>query len=225
MTKVSLNNLWGWKMDNSNIKLLSVYYSTEKLLKDDLASPLMSAIRPVINVQEHSYSLIVEKALPNLIDKVSAKKLLLYLNDRFSKIDSGEIKPFKFVGFELNADEIVEQVKIHDTFSLVYKYFFKELLILRYEHVDTVRGYVNAELAALNEHLNTREMKMLRKVISHQKSRSPLSLDLDILLEIIDTIHEVSATVCGPTIADLALSRAVMKTGRSTSAFDATIFL
>ena len=212
-------------MDNSNIKLLSIYYSTEKFLRTDLASPLISAIRPVIGVQEHSYGLIVEKALPNLISTVSPEKLLRALKRKFAKIDTGETSPTQIIGYELTADEIVEQVKMHDCFSLVYKNFFKELLILRYEHVDTVRKKVNMEIDGLSQYLKSHEMKVLRKVISGQSLRSPLSLDLDILLEIIDVLHGTTSEVCGPSVADLVLSKAVMKTGRTTSTFDATLFL
>ena len=72
--------------NNSNIKLLSLYYSTERFLKNNLASPLISAVRPVIAVEEHSYGLIVEKAMPNLVSKVNAEKFLKLLRKNSLKL-------------------------------------------------------------------------------------------------------------------------------------------
>ncbi len=212
-------------MDNSNIKLLSMYYSTEKFLKTDLASPLLSAIRPVIGVEEHSYGLIVEKALPNLVSNINPEKLLAALRKKFTKIDSGEICPTKFVGHELTADQIVDQAKMHDTFNILYRTFFKELTIQRYEDVEFVRTNVAAKIAYLNKYFNDREITMLKNVFSDEHSRYPLSMDLDILIEIVDTMHEVTAITSSPAIADLVLSKAVMDTTKVSAEFDARIFL
>lgn len=212
-------------MDNSNIKLLSVYYSTEKFFKNGLASPLISSIRPVIGVQEHSYSLIVDKALPNLVKNVNPDKLAALLCKRFAKINTGQIPSKIIVGNELSADKIVEQTKMHDTFNTLFRKYFDELKMQRFEIAETAHTNVMVEINALNKRINIREMQMLRKMFASQPGRSPLSMDQDILLEIIDIMHAVTAILSTTAIADSVLSQAVIQTTKVTSAFDAEIFL
>ena len=212
-------------MDNSNIKMLSMYYSTESFLKTDFAAPLLAAIRPVIDVKEHDYKLILEKALPNLISSVNPEKILESIKDKFAKIDSGEISPVKFVGHEFSADQIVEQSQVHDTFNVLYRNFFNELTIQRADDVSFVRNYVVEMIEDVNLYSNFQEMAMLRKVFSNGVSRYPLSMDREILIEIVNTIHEVTDIVSGTEVAESVLSKAIMETIKVSAKYDAKFFL
>ncbi len=202
-----------------------MYYSTEKCLRTDLAFPLISAIRPVIDVEENNYNVIIEKALPSLVSNVKPEKLLSALRKKFTKIDSGEVCPSTFVGHELTTDEIVEQVRMHDTFNVFYRDFFRELAIQQPEVVEPVRAYVVETIEGLNRHFNVREMKMLRNMFSSAHGRYPLSMDLNVMVETVDTMHEVTEIVSGKAIADKVLSKAMVDTAKTIEKFDTKFFL
>ena len=62
-------------VNTGNLRMLSMYYSAPNLYKNDLAEPLLRAIRPLINVQYHSLCLLVEKVVSNIEYKIEFKKL------------------------------------------------------------------------------------------------------------------------------------------------------
>jgi len=208
-----------------NIRMLSVYYSTQKFFKNDLAAPLVSAIRPVINVQEHSYSLLVEKALPNMKGRINSKKLQDWLKRNFYRIDSGKIKPTKFIGHTLKTDEIVENAKKHDTYTALYKAFFKELSILRYECSSKVGDDIIYEIMRYHDGLDEQEKSMLKHTFSDFYQRPPITLDMDMLKELVDIMHGSAEKSCGSSIADLALSNAAIAAKNTAPSYDVYKFL
>ena len=129
------------------------------------------------------------------------------------------------MGHELSTDQIVEQIKMHDTFNVLYRTFFRELAALQSDAEYSIRENVAEKVAIMNKHFNDNETQMLRRVFSHNKSRYPLSINQEILVEIVDTMHEVTSIKSGPSIADMILSKAVLEATKESVTFDTRIFL
>lgn len=208
-----------------NIRMLSVYYSAQSLFKNDLSAPLLSAVRPLINVQEHSLSLLIEKLLPNLKCRVEFKRMQKRVGKNFSKIDSGRIKPTAFVGHRLKTDEIVENALKHDTYSAIYKEFFRELLVLCNESVDGIRDEFVAKVMHGQLKLSEREKIVMQNAICNFEKRPPISLGLDEMKDLVDVMHNCVSTSCGSIVADAALATAVLHAEKVAPDFSAQQFI
>lgn len=208
-----------------NIRMLSIYYSVQNMYKNDLAAPLLSAIRPLINVQEHSLSLLVEKLTPNLKFKVREDMLCKRLKESFRKIDSGVVKPTVFLGHTLETDEIVENSARHDTYKAIYTGFFDEISILRYDCAAKVKRMFVGEIMGYKGRLSEREKKMLKQAYSNFDKRPPLSLNVETIKDMVDIMHDCANCCCGPDIADSTLSTAVLNADRQSPNYKAQNFI
>ena len=71
------------------------------------------------------------------------------------------------------------------------------------------------------------EVQLFRALFSKNKaqSRSPITVELAQLQEIIDSMHEATCQQCGPAFADQLLSFSVKEAGEKVPKFDATVFI
>ena len=158
-------------------------------------------------------------------DKISARKLHKWVKNNFSKIDSGKITPYNFIGSHLKTDEIVENAKMHDAYTALYKEFFKELYIKRNECAVNVRENMIENFLQYDDGLNLRERRMLKSAFSNFKKRPPISIEQQVLKGLIDVMHESAANCCGHSVADTILSNAAKTVNANSNTYDVYKFL
>lgn len=201
-------------VNTGNLRMLSVYYSAQNLYKNDLAEPLLRAIRPLINVQPQNLSLLVEKVMSNLKYKIEFKKLEEKISNNFAKIDSGRIRPNTFLGHQMEVDEIVDSSLHHDVYFTIYKGCLKELSMLRYECAVHVREEFTKRIGHEEIGLSQREKVMMQNAINNFRRRPPISLDMEVMKNIIEMMHDCIMHSCDLNIADTTLSTAILKADR-----------
>ena len=197
---------------NENLRLLGVYYSAQNVFKDDLSAPLLNDVRPVINVNEHSLSLLVEKILPNLEKRVSHQRVEKSTKKVFRQIDSGKIDPKRIIGSHLDADQIVKNAYQHDSYKALYRTYFNELTLKNRNCVNEVRNLMVDRVLNDEFDLNGREKKMMKNALLNLKKRPPISLELETMKNFVDVMHETVENCCGPSIADKVLTNALKRT-------------
>ena len=195
-----------------NLRLLSVYYSAQSVFKDDLSAPLLSAVRPVINVNEHSLSLLVDKIIPNLDKRVRYRRVEKSTKKVFRQIDSGKIDPKRIIGSHLDADQIVKNAYTHDSYKALYRTYFNELTLKNRSCVDEVRNLMIARVLNDEFNLNGREKKMMKNALLNFKKRPPISLELETMKNFVDVMHETVENCCGSSIADKVLTNTLRRT-------------
>lgn len=210
---------------NSNIKMLSVYYSAQNLYKDDLSAPLLNAIQPYLKVDEHDYGLLVDKALPFFGRKIGYKSLLRRIEKNFSRIDSGEINPTVFLGHDMRVNEIIEHAKRHDTYKMLYGMFFKILHSKKYSCAETVRKQFLLRVTKYCNKLNNKEKAMLQNAFTNKRRRLPLSVSMGMQQVLLDIMHDCVSEYCGVKIADKVLAQSVKKVTKMDLEYDVRNFL
>ena len=208
-------------INNNNIKMLSMYYSAQNVYKNDLSEPLLNAVRPFIDVKEHSYGLLIEKIQPKLERKISYKNLYARIKENFDRIDSGDIKSTMFLGHRMSIDEIVENAGKHDTYSALYKGFFNELKGDRCNCFEDARENFIERMMGSNVGISDREKPMLRLAFTNLKRRPPISLEVNTLKILVDMMYDSVTESCGPSITDRALSSAINKADKISNEFSA----
>lgn len=210
-------------MDKQNIKLLGIYYAAQKVLLNNLAAPLARSIAPALELKQHDSELVVQKALPFLKKGVNAEKLKLVIDKLFSQIDAGEIKPNHYLGQDFSAEETLEQLEKHDAFIMVYQDFVEQLREHRAEAVSGILEQVTVDLVTLK--LNSVETLQLKALFADNNLRSPLTLTVEQLRDIVDSLYDATCKVLGPAVTDKMLSQAVKQANSANLNFNAATFL
>lgn len=208
-------------MQDINLRLLGVYYAAQKILLNNLAAPLGHSIKPLLNSDD--YELIATKAIPCLTEGVNKEKLESLVEKIFTQIESGAIKPSQYVGHTFSLEETLDQFEIHDGFMALHTYFFANVEALSPEDLDKVSDNVLSEVSSLK--FDTVEMVALKQLFLGEIMRSPLTLEVNDLQEVVDCMYEGSCSVFGPAKTDQMLSAAVKDTANLIHNFNASIFL
>jgi len=208
-------------MQTNNTKLLGIYYAAQKILLDNLAAPLGHGLKPIISSED--YELIASKALPFLKRGVNKDKLEVLVEKIFTQINSGVIKPNQYVGHEFSLEETIDQFEIHDGFMALHNSFFQNIESLSQDDVEKISDKVLEELVKLK--FNPVEMMTLKELFMGEAVRSPLTLEISGLQDVVDCMYESSCNVYGPTKTDQMLSTAVKDASERIPSFNAGIFL
>ena len=140
----------------------------------------------------------------------------------FTQIDSGSIKPSQYVGHEFSVEETIDQFEVHDGFMALHAYFFANLGSTA-EETEIVNDKVLAELVKLK--FSAVEMMTLKELFTGVSVRSPLTLGVNGLQDVVDCMYQSSCDVYGPTKTDQLLSLAVKDVSNKIPDFNAGIFL
>ena len=130
-------------MKTNNIKMLGIYYSAQKILFNNLAAPLGNGLKSVIVSDD--YELVSMKALPFLKQGVNKEKLEGLIERIFTQIDSGAIKPNRYIGHAFSLEETIEQFEIHDSFMALHDSFFNHIESLNQDDIETISELFNSE--------------------------------------------------------------------------------
>lgn len=207
-------------MQTNNIKLLGIYYAAQKILLDNLAAPMGHGLKPMLTSED--YELVANKTLPFLKKGVNSEKLTSLVEKIFTQIDSGSIKPSQYVGHEFSVEETIDQFEVHDGFMALHAYFFTNLGSSA-EETEIVNDKVLAELVKLK--FSAVEMMTLKELFTGVSVRSPLTLGVNGLQDVVDCMYQSSCDVYGPTKTDQLLSLAVKDVSNKIPDFNAGIFL
>ena len=202
---MAANILGGSVMDYVNIKILGVYYSVQKALNNNLATPMARDIKPIIGIVKDDFTLLTTKVLQHIKAQSSEEKLREFFRQLFYKIDSGEVKPEQYLGHEFSAEQTIEQMQVHDSFMALYDAFFD--LHSSKEEVSAIKEGTLSEVKKLG--LAKNEMWMFREMFAKEEQRSPITLEIDMLRDIVDLMYEASCKFNGPVVTDKLLSEAV----------------
>ena len=209
-------------MDIVNLKMLGIYYSVQKLLSDNIASPMALDIKPIIGMARDDYDVLTKKVLSHLRKKPDSEKMNAYFKSLFRKIDRGEIKPERYLGHKYSADETIKQMQMHDSFMALYDSFFNQFA----EAPKVVTSIREAALSDIQQlKIQKNEYWMFKEMMIKQEQRSPLTLDLENLRDVVDVMYEAACTYHGPASTDRFLSQAVKESSRLVPAFRADNFL
>lgn len=204
----------------NNIKLLGIYYAAQKILLDNLAAPMGHGLKPILTSED--YELVANKTLPFLKKGVNREKLTSLVEKIFTQIDSGSIKPSQYVGHEFSVEETLDQFEVHDGFMALHAFFFGNLGSNDKE-IEIVNDKVLTELVKLK--FSAVEMMTLKELFTGASVRSPLTLGVDGLQDVVDCMYQSSCDVYGPTKTDQLLSLAVKDVSNKIPDFNAGIFL
>ena len=112
-------------MDNTNIKLLALYYSLQKKLEKGLAAPMINLVKPIISLSKDDYKTVAMKTLPFLKGNIKLEDLEKYIENTFVAIDSGEMAADRYLGSKLDSSKIIDQLQVHDVFMCIFNNFFE----------------------------------------------------------------------------------------------------
>lgn len=213
----------GSSMDYVNLKMLGVYYGVQKALNNNVASPLVRDIKPVISIVKDDFGMLTQKVLPHIKSKSSSssKKLNVFCQKLFHKIDSGQIKPERYLGSRLTADETIDQMEIHDSFMTLYDAFFEQFQ--GNQVVESIRETTLNEMKKFD--MRKEEFWMFKQMMISDTQRSPITFQLEGLCDVVDVMYEVSSQIHGPVRTDKFLSQAVKESIKITPKFRADNFL
>ena len=209
-------------MDYVNLKMLGVYYGVQKALNNNVASPLARDIKPIISIVKDDFEMLTQNVLPHIKSKSSStKKLNAFFQKLFHKIDSGQIKPERYLGSRFTVDQTIEQMEIHDSFMTLYDAFFKQFQGNRI--VGSIRKTTLNELKKFD--MRKDEFWMFKQMMISEAQRSPITFQLEGLRDVVDVIYEVSSQFHGPVRTDNFLSKAVKESIEIAPKFRADNFL
>ena len=208
-------------MKTDNIRLLGIYYATQKILLNNLAAPLGHGLKPIIKLED--YDLVASKAMPYLKTGVDKGKLETIVEQIFTQINSGEIKHEQYIGHEFSLEETLDQFELHDGFVTLHSSFFQSIESISQEDYEKVSDNALTELTKLK--LGSAELGTLKELFMRKVVRSPLTLDIEDLQDVVDCMYESSCTVYGPTQTDQLLSNAIKQTSEIIPDFNGSIFL
>ncbi len=223
--QVSQDNLiykWMGVMDIVNLKILGIYYSVQKLLSDNLASPMALDIKPIIGMDKDDFGALTEKVISHLRKSPKPEKMNAFIKSLFRKIDIGEIKPERYLGHNFSADDTIKQMQMHDSFMTLYDAFFNQFSQST-KVVGSIRNDTLSNIKQLN--IEKDEYWMFKKMMINQEQRSPITLELEVLRDVVDVMYEAACTYHGPALADKFLSQAVKESSRLFPAYRADNFL
>lgn len=209
-------------MDIVNLKLLGIYYSVQTVLSGNVASPLARDIKSIIGHTKGDFNSLTQRVNNHLIKEVDPGKMNDFLNSLFQEIDHGRIKPERYLGHQFSADQTIEQMEIHDSFMTLYDVFFQQFNEDK-SVADLIRSETLANIKQLKIEKN--EYWMFKEMLIGKKQRSPISLDLENLCDVVDVMYEAACTHHGPAATDRYLSEAVKESSRLFPAFRSDNFL
>lgn len=210
-------------IDMSNIRLLSIYYATQKILLNNLAAPLGRSLKSLLTVVDAEDSpMLAEKTLKYLRPGISQEKLTQVMRSLMTRVDTGDIEPQSLLGYEYTTEQTIEQFELHDSFMKVYDSFFHEVAELGADEKQT-RRKVAATVKGFK--LPNDEEKMLMDMFTGSIPRSPLTLAVDELRDVVDCMYSEVCDVLGPTSADKCLSNSVRQAQLVVPEYDARVFL
>ncbi len=208
-------------MDYVNIKILGVYYSVQKVLNNNLATPMVRDIKPIIGIVKDDFTLLTAKVLQHIKAQSSEEKLQDFFRQLFMKIDLGEVKPEQYLGHQFSVEQTIEQMQIHDSFMALYDAFFDQ-----HSNADEVSAIKEGTLSEIRKiGLDKNEMWMFREMFTKKEQRSPITLEIDMLRDIVDLMYETSCKFNGPVVTDKLLSQAVSEATVKVPYFSANNFL
>lgn len=210
-------------IDMSNIRLLGIYYATQKILLNNLAAPLGRSLKSVLSlVSPEDSAMLAEKTLKHLRPGVNQDKLAQVMKTLLTRIDSGDLQPQSFLGYEYTTEQTIDQFELHDSFMKVYDSFFEEASglgadekIARRKVAESVKGFK----------LSDDEEKILMDMFIGSIPRSPLTLTVEELRDIVDCMYSEVCDILGPTSADQCLSNSVRQAKIVVPEYDARVFL
>ncbi len=205
-----------------NLKLLGVYYTFQKLLKYNLACPMARDIKPIIAMANGDFTILSKRVMPHLHDGVNIEKLNDAFLSLFSKIDSGAIKPERYLGYEFSADETIDQLEIHDSFMALYDDFFEHFKESK-PTMLSIQEKTISDIKQLSIHKN--EYWMFKEMLLKQEQRSPITLDIEELRDVVDIMYEAACKYHGPATTDALLSASVKTASARVPSFSAENFL
>ena len=208
-------------MKSNNAKMLSVYYAAQKILDNNLAAPLGESLKPVIASED--YEMVANRALPFMKKGVNKEKLVALIQKLFTQIDTGVIKPKQYVGHEFSLEETLDQFQVHDAFMAFHASFFQQVEAINVDDIERISDKVIAELVKLN--FSAVEMMALKEMFMGEGVRSPLTLEIKDLQEVVDCMYEAGCNAYGPTKTDQMLSTSVKGASELVPKFDAAVFL
>jgi len=209
-------------MDTVNLKMLGIYYSVQKILIDNVASPMARDIKPIIALARDDFEILTKKVVTHLRKAPDAEKLNSYFASLFSKIDRGEVNPKQYLGFGYTADETIEQMQMHDSFMTLYDAFFNQLEQEK-KVLTSIREAALSDIQQLE--IEKDEYWMFKEMMLKQEQRSPITLDLESLRDVVDVMYEAACTHHGPASVDRFLSQAVSEASELFPDYRANNFL
>jgi len=210
-------------LNTRNLKLLSIYYSVNKELRDNLAAPLGVALYPNLNMDNQDNIYLAETVQPFLKPSISAEKLETVFDEVFTNIDSGQTIPDEYLGKEFSVLKTIDQFETHDSFIQLYENFIASIIQTEASIKKGVINQISIDSIKLN--LNSFETLQLNSLFYGESRRAPLTLKLEKLRDIIDSLYESTCDLAGPTITDKFLSKAVKHSQQMVPSFNASTFL
>lgn len=208
-------------MDIVNLKMLGVYYAVQNILVNNVASPMARDIKPIIAMVKGDCDLLTEKISIHTDSSLSADKLNAYLMQLFAKVDSGTIKTEKFLGHQFSAEETIKRMQMHDSFMNLYDAFFDQFE--NKQVIQSIKDMTLTDLKGLK--IEKGEYWMFKQMMIEEDQRSPITLELERLRDVVDLMYEASSKYHGPVATDKFLSSAVGESMRKVPSFRADDFL
>jgi len=210
-------------LNTRNLKLLGIYYAVNKVLNNNLATPLARALTPSLNMDSHDNFFLAETTHPFLKRGISIEKLMGVLEKVFANIDNGSISPNQYLGQEFSVEETIDQFETHDAFIHLYENFIASIIKTKPEAKNEIIEHITIDSFKLD--LNSVEALQLKSLFNGETSRAPITLKIDELREIIDSLYEITCDHIGPMKADKFLSKAVKNSQQMVPSFDSSTFL
>jgi len=168
-------------------------------------------------------ALLAEATHPFLKRGISSEKLQAVLQKVFTNIDNGSISPNQYLGQEFSVEETINQFETHDAFIHLYENFIGNTIETKPEVKNKIIEHITIDSIKLN--LNSVEALQLKSLFTNEAPRAPITLKIDELRDIIDSLYEITCDHIGPMNADKFLSQSVKKSQEMVPAFDSSIFL
>jgi len=210
-------------LNTRNLKLLGIYYAVNKVLENNLAAPLGKALNPTLNMDGDDNSLIAEKTHPFLKRGISLEKLKAVIQKVFVTIDNGNMNPKQYLGQDFTVEETIDQFEKHDSFIHLYDNFMGGVIETKSEAKNEIIEHITIDSIKLG--LNSAEALQLKSLFNGENRRAPVTLDVEELRAIIDSLYEVTCDHIGPMSTDKFLSMAVKNSQKMVPTFDSSIFL
>jgi len=209
----------------NNAKIQLILMTCASSLMNQTRAPLAQALHQMF---ARNSSLDVVQALASAANQLApgsnVDALKQTLEQHKSAYEITRSLPNSIIGTDLEPEKLIEQLKVHDSFALMFGYAISQVSKQSSGELEQIKNAIANKLSAMR--LDSKERMSLRSFIKGSETFSPVTIAADQITILVGEIYEVLYEFLGPVATDKIMSDAIEHANSKTGGlYDARNFL